>query len=63
MNNLNEKFKQLIKWNDIYNKIIDCETQKDVSILDYLYINYLTNDSLHIFILIYNSSFVLKNEK
>jgi len=53
----------LIKWNDIYNKIVNDEIQKDVSIFDYLYINYLTKDSLNIFILIDNASFVIKNEK
>ena len=61
--NLNEQFKQLIKLNDIYNKMIDCEIQKDDSILNCLYINDFTKDSLHIFILIDNASFVIKNEK
>ena len=59
---LNQQFEQLIKLKDTYNKMIDEEIPKSDEILANLYINDLSKDRLHTFILMDDAAFVLKNE-
>ena len=59
---LNPKFEQLIKFKDIYNKMVDGEIPKDNSILNRLYVKDFNKDRLHTFILMDDAAFVLNKE-
>lgn len=58
----NSQFEQLIKFKDIYNKMVDGEIPKDNSILNRLYVKDFNKDRLHTFILMDDAAFVLNKE-
>ena len=58
----NSQFEQLIKYKDIYNKMIDGEIPKDNSMLKMLYIKDFNKERLHTFILMDDAAFVLNKE-
>ena len=60
--NLNQQFEQLIKFKDVYNKMVDGEIPKNNDILNTLYIKDFNKDRLHTFILIDDAAFVLNKE-